>query len=79
MHVYAALMEGASVAEICEAVGLSGCYGGLPTYIDAMATVRKTLTVMKQMAGEPEPHVKAVTLQLAAAFSMQIPEAQGEP
>jgi alkylhydroperoxidase/carboxymuconolactone decarboxylase family protein YurZ len=47
-HVYAGLMEGLSVQEICQAVGLAGCYGGLPAYTESIGAVRKTLSILKR-------------------------------
>lgn len=66
-HVYTGLMEGLSVAEICGAIGLAGCYAGLTAYTEGMAVVRKTLNVMKRMASQ-DAQAEAVLLAIAAAF-----------
>jgi alkylhydroperoxidase/carboxymuconolactone decarboxylase family protein YurZ len=73
-HVYAGLMEGLSVAEICSAIGLGGCYGGLPAYTESMGTVRRTLTVLKQLALDPDPTGPKALLALVTAFTGQTPQ-----
>jgi alkylhydroperoxidase/carboxymuconolactone decarboxylase family protein YurZ len=76
-HVYAGLMEGLSVAEICEAIGLSGCYAGMPAYTEALGTVQKTLAVMKRMAGDAEPRAEKLLMELVSAFTGQtLPRAE---
>jgi alkylhydroperoxidase/carboxymuconolactone decarboxylase family protein YurZ len=67
-HVYTGLMEGLSVAEICGAIGLAGCYAGLTTYTESMAVVRKTLDVLKRMASQ-DAGAEAVLMAIAAAFA----------
>lgn len=68
-HVYAGLMEGLSVEEICEAIGISGCYGGLPAYTDGVTVVRKTLAVLERIAGAPNPDPRTVLMSLVAELS----------
>jgi alkylhydroperoxidase/carboxymuconolactone decarboxylase family protein YurZ len=74
-HVYAALMEGCSVAEVCEAIGLSGAYGGLPAYTEAMAVVQRTLAAMKRVAAAPAPATATAIWELVSVFGGQGPNA----
>lgn len=72
-HVYWALMEGVSVEAICQAVGLAGCYGGLPTYTQGVFTVQRTLTVLGRLAAGDERGPEAVLRALVAAFASPSP------
>ncbi len=68
-HVYWALMEGVTVEQICQAVGLAGCYGGLPTYTQGVFTVHRTLTVLKKLAPASERGPETVLRALVEAFA----------
>ena len=68
-HVYWALMEGVSVAQICEAIGLAGCYGGLPTYTSGVLVLRRTLEVLRRVAALPERDARAVLAALVLEFA----------
>ena len=62
-------MEGLSVDEIYQAIGLSGVYAGLPAYTEAIAVVRKTLGVLKRVAGMPVPDPRSALIEIQAAVS----------
>lgn len=68
-HIYWALMEGVSVAEICEAIGLAGCYGGLPTFSAGVLVLQKTLEVLRRVAAQSERDSRAVLAALVHAFA----------
>ena len=66
-HIYAGLMEGLRVEEICQAIGLSGCYGGLPAFTESISSVRRTLLVLKRCAAGPVQATRAVLEALVSA------------
>ena len=68
-HVYWALMEGVNVAQICEAIGLAGCYGGLPTFTNGVLVLRTTLEVLQRVANEHERDSRAVLAALVREFA----------
>lgn len=68
-HVYWALMEGVSVAELCEAIGLAGGYGGMPTYSSGVLALHRTLTVLQRVAAEPQHDSHAVLAALVQDFA----------
>jgi alkylhydroperoxidase/carboxymuconolactone decarboxylase family protein YurZ len=67
-HIYWGLMEGVSVLEVCEVVGLTGQYCGMPTYTQAILTVFRTLTVLKRLATSADPGTAAVHDALIREF-----------
>jgi alkylhydroperoxidase/carboxymuconolactone decarboxylase family protein YurZ len=67
-HIYWGLMEGVSVVEICEVVGLTGQYCGMPTYTQAVLTLFRTLTVLKRLATSADPGTAAVHHALISEF-----------
>jgi hypothetical protein len=52
IHVYWGLMEGISVDEIVQIVGLVGCYGGLPKSASGLDVAYRTLSVLDEIDGE---------------------------
>ena len=67
-HVYWGLMEGVSVVEICEVIGLTGQYCGMPTYTQAVLTLFRTLGVLKRLAASADPGTAAVHHALVSEF-----------
>lgn len=63
-HVYWALMEGATPAAICQAVGLAGCYAGMPALTRGMMTTIKVFNVLKRMAAAPDHGAERVFAEL---------------
>lgn len=63
-HVYWALMEGVTIAEICEAIGLAGCYGGLPTYTNGVLVLQRTLHILRHLAADTAHDSQAVLAKL---------------
>jgi alkylhydroperoxidase/carboxymuconolactone decarboxylase family protein YurZ len=49
-HMYWGLMEGVSVDEICQAVGLAACYSGLPSYTEGIVCARRTFKLLHTVA-----------------------------
>jgi len=68
-HIYWAIMEGVSIAELCEAIGLAGGYGGLPTYSNGVLVLHRTLKVLRQVATRPERDSRAVLAALIQDFA----------
>ena len=67
-HIYGSLMEGASVPELCHAIGISGGYGGMPAYVAGMRTAKRTLQALKEVATDPASDLMSVFRALVAAF-----------
>ncbi len=71
-HIYWGLMEGLTVTQLCEIIGLSGCYCGLPTYTQGMLTLHRTLVVLQRMAStECDRSSTRVLSALVAEFENQ--------
>ena len=68
-HLYWGLMEGLSVEQACQAIGLAGCYCGLPTYNESVFVVHRTLHVLKRLLAAGECAAKAVLAALVSEFS----------
>ncbi len=54
VHLYWALAEGLSVAELCETLALAGVYTGLPHHTAGLGTLRTTLEAVADLAAKPE-------------------------
>jgi alkylhydroperoxidase/carboxymuconolactone decarboxylase family protein YurZ len=67
-HIYWALMEGVSIAELCEAIGLAGGYCGLPAYSSGVLVLQKSLKVLRRVAAQPERDSRAVLAALVQDF-----------
>jgi len=50
IHIYWALMEGLSVGEVCETIGLVGAYGGVQRVAFGMTVLQRTLGVLQRCA-----------------------------
>jgi alkylhydroperoxidase/carboxymuconolactone decarboxylase family protein YurZ len=68
-HVYWGLMEGLSVDEIAYTLGLAGSYDGMPTYVQAMLALSRTLHVLQRL-GASEVHDPATVLRTFAETIM---------
>ena len=68
-HVYWGLMEGLTVPQICQAVGLAGCYCGLPTYVDGILVIHKTLRVLKGLIAAGDCRSTTVLRTLTREFT----------
>lgn len=55
IHMYWGLMEGLSVEEIAQIVGLVGCYAGLPRISFGLEMAHRTLTVLNDTASPLDP------------------------
>lgn len=66
VHLYWGLMEGLTVADLADTLGLSGVYTGLGHYTAGLKTLRATLDTMVELASKPdarlEPAVIVATL-----------------
>lgn len=49
-HIYWGLMEGVSVDEVCQAIGLSACYAGLPTFTNGLVAAHKSFGLLHRLA-----------------------------
>jgi alkylhydroperoxidase/carboxymuconolactone decarboxylase family protein YurZ len=67
-HIYWALMEGVTVSELCEVIGLAGCYTGLPTYSSGVLVLHRTLHTLNRLAEEPECDSRAALAALVREF-----------
>lgn len=68
-HVYWALMEGVTPAEICQALGLAGCYAGMPVMVRGITTARRVFTALKRIAAGSEHGSAHVFEQLLRELS----------
>ncbi len=60
VHVYWGLMEGLTVEELCQIVGLVGCYGGLPKCVQGLLALDKVLGLLDRMTGDVAPRAQEV-------------------
>jgi alkylhydroperoxidase/carboxymuconolactone decarboxylase family protein YurZ len=67
IHIYWALMEGLSIDEICQTIGLTGAYGGVQRVAFGMTVLQRTLGVLTSCA-------KASSTQSATVVSAFIGE-----
>jgi alkylhydroperoxidase/carboxymuconolactone decarboxylase family protein YurZ len=58
VHVYWGLMEGLSPLEVCQAVSLAGCYGGLPSCARGLLVTQRVMLLLSRCveAGTCTPH-----------------------
>ena len=53
-HIYWALMEGVTSAEICQVMGLAGCYAGMPVMVRGLTTARTVFELLKRVAASEQ-------------------------
>jgi alkylhydroperoxidase/carboxymuconolactone decarboxylase family protein YurZ len=71
-HIYWGLMEGVTVVEICEVIGLVAQYCGMPTYTTGVMTLQRTLLALKRVAAnEADRSASHVLSTLVTEFSGQ--------
>jgi alkylhydroperoxidase/carboxymuconolactone decarboxylase family protein YurZ len=52
VHIYWGLMEGLTVDEVCQVVGLAGCYGGLPRTVQGLVALEKVVWLLDRAVDE---------------------------
>jgi alkylhydroperoxidase/carboxymuconolactone decarboxylase family protein YurZ len=70
VHLYFALMEGASVDQVCATLELGGVYGGLPAFSDGLVVLGRTLSVLTTVAAGPAHDGGTVLKLLRATFPL---------
>jgi alkylhydroperoxidase/carboxymuconolactone decarboxylase family protein YurZ len=69
VHVYWALMEGVSPEEVCAAVSLAGCYGGLPKAAQGLLVLEATAALLHDVSASQDRGPGAVLSALLARWS----------
>jgi alkylhydroperoxidase/carboxymuconolactone decarboxylase family protein YurZ len=64
VHMYWGLMEGLSIEEICQVVGLAGCYGGLPKCVEGLLVMKRVLNLLAASAASGALECKDVLSRL---------------
>jgi alkylhydroperoxidase/carboxymuconolactone decarboxylase family protein YurZ len=72
VHVYWGLMEGLGVDEVCQAVALAGCYGGLPACARGLLVVNRVMALLQRVSEGPPCTPQSV-------LELMIREFQGNP
>lgn len=67
-HIYWGLMERLTVVQVCEVVGLTAAYCGMPTYTAGLVTLQRTLNVLRHRAESSERGPSDVWRALVAEF-----------
>jgi hypothetical protein len=62
VHLYWALMEGLSVDELADTLGLSGVYTGLGHYTAGLKTLALTLEALRDLAAKPDAKLDPMTV-----------------
>ncbi len=70
IHIYWAIMEGVSPAEIAHTIALTGTYTGLDNYVIGIRAYHQTLAILAEQAckGEEERLTEAVLTKLIQLF-----------
>lgn len=72
VHLYWGLMEGLSVADLADTLGLSGVYTGLGHYTAGLKTLRVTLDALVELTAKPDAKLDAATVVGALSASPKL-------
>ncbi len=67
VHLYWAMMEGLTVADLADTLGLGGVYTGLAHYTAGLKTLRVTLDALADLASKPGAHLDPASVVSALA------------
>lgn len=68
VHMYWALMEGATPEAIAHTIMLTGCYTGIDTYTIGIRTLHKLLTQLSKLSDEGTTDTAAIMRHLVQLF-----------
>jgi alkylhydroperoxidase/carboxymuconolactone decarboxylase family protein YurZ len=72
LHIYWGLMEGLSVAEVVQTIGLAGCYGGLPKASFGIEVSCRVLKALGELPATGDLKPPAVLSALVREFSPRL-------
>jgi alkylhydroperoxidase/carboxymuconolactone decarboxylase family protein YurZ len=68
VHVYWGLMEGLTVDELCQVIGLTGCYGGLPRCVQGLLVLERMLGLLERLGKSDRSTAAAVLQEIVVEF-----------
>lgn len=72
VHLYWGLMEGLTVADLADTLGLSGVYTGLAHYTAGLKALRVTLDVLADLTSKPDAKLDASAVVAALGASPKL-------
>ena len=76
LHIYWGLMEGLSVRDLVDVIGLVGCYGGLPRAAFALETTSRVVAALNKVPANADLSAASVVAFLIREFA---PRVQDDP